>query len=86
VEFGLVRENGEPKIYGSGLVSSAGDAANALGAGCTRHPFSLERVIRQSFEIDRLQDTLFVVESLEDLFDIPERAAALVGIEVARAA
>jgi phenylalanine-4-hydroxylase len=82
VEFGLVLQNGEPKIYGSGLVSSAGDAANALGATCTRHQFSLERVIEQPFEIDNLQDTLFVVESLDDLFDVPQRAAALVGIDL----
>ncbi|MGQ0642714.1 MAG: phenylalanine 4-monooxygenase [Gemmatimonadaceae bacterium] len=86
VEFGLVRENGEPKIYGSGLVSSAGDAANALGDGCTRHPFSLEKVLRQAFDIDRLQDTLFVLDSFDELFDVPERAAAIVGIAVPRAA
>jgi phenylalanine-4-hydroxylase len=86
VEFGLVRENGAAKIYGSGLVSSAGDAANALGDGCTRHPFSLERVCDQAFDIDRLQDTLFVLDSLDELFDVPERAAALVGIDVAKAA
>ena len=30
VEFGLVREGGQTKIYGSGLISSAGDAANAV--------------------------------------------------------
>jgi phenylalanine-4-hydroxylase len=84
VEFGLVRENGEPRIYGSGLVSSAGDGANALGAHCVRHPFALERVIEQAFEIDRLQSTLFVLDSLDDLFDVPERAARLVGIDPER--
>lgn len=81
VEFGLVREREEAKIYGSGLVSSAGDAANALGDRCSRHPFSLERVMAQPFEIDHFQDTLFVIDSLDDLFGLPERAAALVGID-----
>src|SRR5690242_2934068 len=32
VEFGLVRESGRLKVYGSGLISSHGDAANALGS------------------------------------------------------
>jgi phenylalanine-4-hydroxylase len=86
VEFGLVLENGAAKIYGSGLVSSAGDAANSLGASCTRHPFSLEKVIEQAFDIDTLQDTLFVIDSFDDLFDVPERAAAMVGIDLAKAA
>ena len=86
VEFGLVREGDVPKIYGSGLVSSAGDAANALGDGCVRHVFDLERVVQQAFDIDRLQDTLFVLDSLDQLFDIPEKVAAMVGIAVARAA
>lgn len=86
VEFGLVREGSEAKIYGSGLVSSSGDAANALGDGCVRLPFSLERVIDQAFDIDHLQDTLFVLDSFDQLFDIPERAAALVGIDADRVA
>jgi phenylalanine-4-hydroxylase len=77
IEFGLVRQDGGPKIYGSGLVSSAGDAANALGGGCTRLPFDLTRVVGQAFDIDRLQDTLFVLDSFDDLYDVPARAARL---------
>jgi phenylalanine-4-hydroxylase len=68
VEFGLVRERGEVKVYGSGLISSAGDAANALGPGCDRRPFSLDAVMAQEFEIDRFQDVLFVVDSFDQLF------------------
>ncbi|HEX6747834.1 MAG TPA: phenylalanine 4-monooxygenase [Longimicrobium sp.] len=68
VEFGLVREPGAVKLYGSGLISSAGDAANALGPGCDRRPFSLDAVFAQEFEIDRFQDVLFVVDSFEQLF------------------
>ncbi len=68
VEFGLVREEGEVKVYGSGLISSIGDAANALGPRCDRRPFDLDAVMDQHFEIDRFQDVLFVVESFEQLF------------------
>lgn len=69
VEFGLVREGGEVKVYGSGLISSAGDAANALSEKCERRPFSLDAVVSQPFEIDRFQDVLFVVDSFEQLFE-----------------
>jgi phenylalanine-4-hydroxylase len=68
VEFGLVHEAGAVRVYGSGLISSAGDAANALSDRCDRRPFSLDAVISQPFEIDRLQDVLFVVESYDELF------------------
>lgn len=69
VEFGLVREEGQIKVYGSGLISSAGDAENALGDKCDRRPFDLDAVINQSFEIDRFQDVLFVIEDFEQLFE-----------------
>jgi phenylalanine-4-hydroxylase len=74
VEFGLVREDGELKVYGSGLISSAGDAANALSPACERRPFSLDAVIAQPFEIDRLQDVLFVVEDFSQLFEAVDEA------------
>jgi phenylalanine-4-hydroxylase len=67
VEFGLVREQGEVKVYGSGLISSHADAANALGPNCERRPFELDAVLNQSFEIDHLQNLLFVVEDFAQL-------------------
>ena len=72
VEFGLIRERGEVKIYGSGLISSHGDAANALGDRCDRRPFELDAVLNQPFEIDHFQDVLFVIESFQQLFDAVE--------------
>jgi phenylalanine-4-hydroxylase len=69
VEFGLVREQGQVKVYGSGLISSHADAANALGLGCERRPFTLDAVFGQPFRIDELQPTLFVVEDFSQLFE-----------------
>ncbi|MEJ7809491.1 MAG: phenylalanine 4-monooxygenase [Gemmatimonadaceae bacterium] len=76
VEFGLIREAGRVRIYGSGLISSHGDAANALGPRCERRPFSLDAVLAQPFEIDHFQDVLFVVDSFEQLFDAVEQLRA----------
>jgi phenylalanine-4-hydroxylase len=76
VEFGLVQEDGRVKVYGSGLISSHGDAANALGDTCDRRPFTLDAVLAQPFEIDRLQDVLFVVEDYKQLFEAVEEAGS----------
>ena len=74
VEFGLIREAGRVKVYGSGLISSHGDAANALGRDCERRAFSLEAVFAQPYAIDRLQDVLFVVEAFDQLFAAVDEA------------
>jgi phenylalanine-4-hydroxylase len=79
VEFGLVREEGRIKVYGSGLISSAGDAANALSERCERRPFSLDAVVNQPFQIDRFQDVLFVVDSFDQLFEAVDKAGRRIG-------
>ena len=78
VEFGLVQESGRTKVYGSGLISSAGDAANALGPTCERRPFELSAVLDQPFEIDRFQDVLFVLRDFTELFAAVDAYAARV--------
>jgi phenylalanine-4-hydroxylase len=80
VEFGLVREAGRVKVYGSGLISSHDDAANALGPACERRPFSLDAVFAQPFAIDRLQDVLFVIDSFDQLFAAVEEARGRLGL------
>lgn len=68
VEFGLIEEEGEVRVYGSGLISSQSDCANALGPDCERRTFSLGAVMEQDFRIDQVQPVLFVVRSFEELF------------------
>src|SRR5438477_6600342 len=73
VEFGLIKEEGEAKVYGSGLISSMADCLNALSPNCERRPFTLEAVLQQEFEIDHLQPVLFVIDSHQQLFDAVEQ-------------
>jgi len=69
VEFGLMRSRDALKVYGSGLLSSYGEIAHAIDAPeVQRVPFQLEWVVNQSFEIDRFQPLLFVVQSFEHLY------------------
>ncbi|MDZ4831214.1 MAG: phenylalanine 4-monooxygenase [Phycisphaerae bacterium] len=70
VEFGLIREDGKLKIYGSGLISSPGESKHALISNdVDRRPFELENVCNTSFAIDHYQPILYVLESFEQLRD-----------------
>ncbi|MCW5776325.1 MAG: phenylalanine 4-monooxygenase [Phycisphaeraceae bacterium] len=70
VEFGLIREGGRVKLYGSGLISSVGESPHALHSpDVDRRPFNLDRVCDTPFEIDHYQPILYVLESFEQLRD-----------------
>ena len=70
VEFGLVKEDGRLKGYGSGLMSSIGESFHSLESpNVERRPFELERVCDTPFQIDHYQPILYVLESFEQLRD-----------------
>ncbi|MCB9845042.1 MAG: phenylalanine 4-monooxygenase [Phycisphaeraceae bacterium] len=70
VEFGLIREHGRVKLYGSGLISSIGESPHALlSPDVDRRPFDMDRVCDTPFEIDHYQPILYVLESFEQLRD-----------------
>ncbi|MQA89364.1 MAG: phenylalanine 4-monooxygenase [Gemmatimonas sp.] len=71
VEFGLMRERRNLKVYGSGLLSSYGEIEHCIESPLVqRYDFQLEWVINQSFEIDRYQPLLFVVDGFDHLFEL----------------
>ncbi len=71
IEFGLMREDGVTKAYGSGLLSSYGELAHSVDSPeVQRYPIQLEWVINQYFEIDHYQPLLFVVDSFDHLFGL----------------
>ncbi|APG63073.1 phenylalanine 4-monooxygenase [Sphingorhabdus lutea] len=68
VEFGLIKEDGELRIYGAGIVSSYGESIFALDDGSpNRIMFDLQRIMRTEYRIDDYQQNYFVIESLDDL-------------------
>ena len=74
IEFGLMRSNGELKVYGSGILSSYGEIEYAIESPePQRYPFQLEWVINQYFEIDHYQPLYFVIESFDELFAAVEQ-------------
>ena len=70
VEFGLIRTGAGLRIYGSGIVSSKGESIYCLESPApNRIGFDLERVMRTRYRIDTYQQTYFVIDGFEQLFE-----------------
>ena len=74
VEFGLINSPDGLRIYGAGIVSSAGESRYALASmSPNRIGFELERVMRTEYEIDQFQKSYFVIDSYRQLFDATQQ-------------
>jgi phenylalanine-4-hydroxylase len=70
VEFGLIDTPEGLRIYGSGILSSAGESVYGLeDPQPHRIRFDLQRVMRTRYRIDDFQQTYFVIDSFQQLFD-----------------
>lgn len=66
IEFGVVREAGEVKAYGTGLVSSAGELEAMQRAEL--RPLDLEAASHQEFDPTNYQPILFCADSFESMY------------------
>lgn len=73
IEFGLIREDGELKIYGAGILSSAGETKFSLSNEPAHLAYDVRKILNQEYWKDRFQDKYFVIESYEQLYEsLPE--------------
>lgn len=73
VEFGLLTQHEDLRIYGAGIVSSFAETQFALeDRSPNRLKFKLARVMRTRYRIDDFQETYFVLDSLNDLLHLAE--------------
>jgi phenylalanine-4-hydroxylase len=64
IEFGLIEEAGETKVFGAGILSSTGEIPYSLfSPEVTRRPFVTDEVIATDYDPSRMQDKLFVAPS-----------------------
>jgi len=71
IEFGLIRESGGLRAYGAGILSSAGELPYSVHSPePQRLPLQLERTMRTRYKIDTYQQTYFVIDSFQQLFDL----------------
>lgn len=75
VEYGLIGELDDPKIFGAGLLSSMGESRSCLAAAVRKIPFSLEACIATDYDITKPQPQLFVCRDFDQLTEAIERFA-----------
>jgi phenylalanine-4-hydroxylase len=70
VEFGLIRTASGLRIYGSGIVSSRGESRYCLESDQPKRiGFDLRRIMRTRYRIDDFQETYFVINGFDQLFE-----------------
>ncbi len=74
VEYGLIGELDNPKIYGAGLLSSIGESKWCMREEVQKIPYSID-VINQSFDITKPQPKLFVTPDFSYLMEVLEEFA-----------
>ena len=72
IEFGLLLENGQPRAYGAGILSSSGELRYSVLSPeptrvALRTPADLLRCMGSSYKIDSYQQQYFVIDSFADL-------------------
>lgn len=71
VEFGLIQDANETKIYGAGIASSHGESPYSIESSIPeRRPFDLVQVLRTPYRIDIFQTVYYVIESFEQLYEL----------------
>lgn len=76
VEYGLIGDLGQPKIYGAGLLSSVGESQSCLAPDVRKIPFSVEACIQTPYDVTKPQPQLFVCASFEELAAAVDEFAA----------
>lgn len=66
VEYGLIGQPDDPKIYGAGLLSSIGESAGAMSDSVKKIPYNID-AIYYNFDITKPQPQLFVTPDFKEL-------------------
>ena len=83
IEFGLIEEQGETKVFGAGILSSTGEIPYSLhSTDVTRRPFVTDVVIETDYDPSHMQNQLFIAPSLPFLRKELEGLVSRFGIRV----
>ena len=71
IEFGLIQQADGLRAYGAGILSSSGELQYAVNSPePQRLPLDPVRTMRTRYKIDSYQQTYFVIDSFQQLFDM----------------
>jgi phenylalanine-4-hydroxylase len=74
VEFGVIRQKGKVKLYGSGLISSHGEGTHVIEGRPEIRDFNLDQVLEQKFLVSEEQKVLYAVESFDEIYEAAQEA------------
>ncbi len=80
IEFGLIEEEGQTKVFGAGILSSIGEIPFSLSPSVERRPFVTDEVIETDYDPSQMQNLLFVMPSLPFLRQEVERLVQRFGV------
>ncbi len=82
IEFGVMRQNGEVKVYGAGICSSYGETRHVFDSPEVEVvPFVLDEVLAQEFIITEVQNKYFAIKDFSELWAVVDELEARWGIE-----
>ena len=83
IEFGLIDEASEIKVFGAGILSSTGEIPFSLFSNdVKRRPFLTDEVVETDYDPSRMQDHLYVIPSFVFLRREIEKLVRRFGIAV----
>jgi len=82
IEFGLIEEQGDTKIFGAGILSSMGEIPFSLSSQVEHRPFVTDEVIATDYDSSKMQELLFVIPSFQFLRREVENLARRFGVVV----
>src|SRR6202012_1397327 len=81
VEYGLIGNLENPKIYGAGLLSSIGESSTCMQPDIKKLWYNIYAV-NYSYDITKAQPQLFVTETFQNLIDVLEQFADTMAFRV----
>jgi len=78
VEFGLIRESGDLKIYGAGIISSPGETKFSLSDEPEHLEYDVATIIDTSYRKDSFQTKYFIIERYEQLYGSLDEIEAII--------
>jgi phenylalanine-4-hydroxylase len=83
IEFGLIEEHGEVKVFGAGIQSSLGEIPHSLfSKDAKRRPFVTNDVIEQDYDPSHMQVNFFIAPSFAFLRQELETLVRRFGIKI----
>ena len=78
IEFGLIKEEGQRKIYGAGVLSSFGESKHIYSDQVSILDFDLNAILQKSFTKSDIQGLYYELSSFSELHNALEQLEVMI--------